>query len=188
MKREIIIKLQKKLINHCNRKYGTKNNWPLNLLVLETLLRCERCGKHAFKYLSNPQLFTEKIPWYALFYHNPVLPRIVDKVSFKSYVEDKLGPGYTIPLLHEWDSFEEMEKDWDKLPEKVAIKSNSSGDEMFSMIITDKSKVDFDDVREEMKDAFNPAKMFISSYRWAYHSVKPRVLAEEYRTNANGKL
>jgi len=42
--------------------------------------------------------FPEKLQWYKLYYSHPCLGDIVCKYKFKSYIKDKLGEGYTIPL------------------------------------------------------------------------------------------
>jgi len=61
--------------------------------------------------LENPTTFTEKLQWMKLYYKHPNLLRCVDKYEFKEYVAEKLGEGYTAPLIQVWDC-----------PEAVSIK------------------------------------------------------------------
>ena len=49
--------------------------------------------------LKNPKTYNEKIQWLKVNDHNPEYTRIVDKYLFKEYIEERIGPGYTIPLL-----------------------------------------------------------------------------------------
>ena len=45
--------------------------------------------------LKNPQRFTEKLQWYKLNYHDPIMPQCVDKYEVRGYVE-KLGLGHLL--------------------------------------------------------------------------------------------
>ncbi len=74
----------------------------------------------------NLNLFTEKLQWYKLYYSHPDLARIVDKVGFKKYVEEKLGKGNTIPVFGAWFLVDNIP--WVALPQTFVLKSNCSGD------------------------------------------------------------
>ena len=52
--------------------------------------------------LNNPKTFSEKIQWHAFNWHYEEIVKATDKVLFKEYIEKRLGPGYTIPLLGHW--------------------------------------------------------------------------------------
>lgn len=167
--------------------FGDKSRWPLWLHAfhLKWLFRHHR--KRGFD-LCHPETFTEKILWYMLFYRHEELPGIVDKISFKAFVEKKLGPGHTIPLLGAYDSMEDLERAWDSLPEDVVIKSTCSGYDGNMMVIHQRSQMPFSSVRKTMANAFVTAKTLVNSDRWAYLGITPRVLAEEYRSNGAGML
>ena len=95
--------------------------------------------------IQNPSLFTEKIQWYTFFYNNPICPYIVDKVTFKSYIEEKLGAGYTIPMYGSWKSVDEFEKAWfsEILPDEFCLKANLQSDGRNRMVKTRKHSYKF---------------------------------------------
>ena len=74
--------------------------------------------------IDHPVLFTEKIQWYTYRYQNPMMPYIVDKVTFKDYISQKLGSNeFTIPLLGHWHDIADLMQDWEQLPEEFCLKS-----------------------------------------------------------------
>ena len=58
--------------------------------------------------LNNPSRFTEKVQWYKLFYHNPLMIECVDKYKVRDFIT-RLGMGEClIPLLGTWNSSAEI--------------------------------------------------------------------------------
>ena len=47
---------------------------------------------------ENPKTFNEKLQWYKLNYHNPVLTQLADKYGVRSFVEELVGAEYLVPL------------------------------------------------------------------------------------------
>ena len=69
--------------------------------------------------INHPKTYTEKVQWYKAYYTGDGhLDRIVDKYLFKQYIKEKLGDGYTVPLIGAWTDIKSLEKDWDSLPEE----------------------------------------------------------------------
>jgi len=129
--------------------------------------------------LEHPRTFNEKLQWYKLYYHHPDMTRCVDKVTFKDYVSEKLGDGYTAKLLRVWDSPDEV--CFDGLPERFVVKSNCQDKSQYIAIIRDKQNYDFIALKEEIRDYwFNPMNLLINGFCGAYHDVKPKVFVEEY--------
>ncbi|MBO7470491.1 MAG: hypothetical protein J6T78_01375 [Bacteroidaceae bacterium] len=137
---------------------------------------------------SNPRLFTEKIQWYTFHYHNPLCPYIVDKITFKDYIESKLGKGYTISLIASWQSIEEFEKSWEQLPQRFCLKSNLSSDGRNIRVVLDKNAENFAEIREEVAKWFLPENTNINSLARNFYDRPPRVLAEEYMSNFEDQL
>jgi len=135
-----------------------------------------------FKYIMDrslnldiPKTFNEKIQWLKLYYHNPILTSLVDKVEVKDYVAKKIGDKYIIPTLGVWDSFDKI--DFDKLANQFVLKTNHD----FGGIIICKEKENFDYQSAKLKLSAHLKRNFYSMEReWAYKNVKPRILAEEY--------
>lgn len=136
--------------------------------------------------LAHPVTFNEKINWMKLYYYDDEMTRIVDKYEFKNYIQEQLGEGFTVPLLGAWDNVEDV--DFDSLPEKFVLKCNAQSDSKYIKIVKDKSTLDIDALREEMRDWLRPEKTLKSSFCWAYNNVKLRIIAEEYIEQIDGQV
>lgn len=129
--------------------------------------------------LEHPRTFNEKLQWYKLYYHHPDMPQCVDKVTFKDYIAEQLGDGYTAKLLRVWRSPDEV--NFDGLPERFVVKSNCQDNGRYIAIIRDKNRFDFSALEEEIKEYwFNPMNLLINGFCSAYHTLKPMVFVEEY--------
>ena len=135
---------------------------------------------------SNLQLFTEKIQWYKLYYGNSELSSIVCKYHFKQYIEKRLGPGFTVPIIGAWTSVDEIP--WDKLPSAFVLKSNCQSDSKFIMFIRNKEGVSFDEIKAELRKWINKKNVLVNSYCRAYYDVTPMILAEEYVEQIAGQV
>jgi len=136
--------------------------------------------------LDNVKTFNEKIQWLKLYWDHPDLSRIVCKYHFKQYIAEKLGEGYTIPLLGVWTNVDDI--DWDSLPDNFVLKSNASSDSQGIKIIKGKSNYDFEQVKKEMAVWLDPRKTLINSFCRAYYNVTPVLIAEEYVEQVNNQL
>lgn len=138
--------------------------------------------------INNPVLFTEKIQWYKEFYNTNELKYIVDKVHFKEYIENKIGKGNTIPLYGYWVDLESLLFDWEKLPQSFVLKSNCQSDGRFIKVISNKDKIDLNELSKELVEWFDPKNTLINSFCSAYHKCTPCVLAEEYVEQIGNQL
>ena len=165
-----------------------KNKWPL--FLLRSRLMADYKKRHGYKMnLKNPKTFTEKLQWYKLYFKGDGhLERIVDKYLFKDYIKEHLGEGYTIPLLGAWTDINQLEKDWNSLPEEFCLKSTLQSDGNCIKFIHNKSSIPFDTIKKELKEWLNPKKTLINSFCKAYYNATPRILAEEYMQNVKDQL
>lgn len=110
-------------------KISAKRNLPSEMSLFK---RTEALKKFFYNKVGypldviNPQTFNEKINWMKLFYRNDLMTRIVDKYEFKNYIKEKLGDGYTVPLLGVWDRVDDI--DFDELPNQFVLKCNAQSD------------------------------------------------------------
>ena len=154
----------------------------MNNTFLNRFISNERAIKCKFKYkmgkypdLENPVSFSEKLQWLKLNNKNPEYTRIVDKITFKDYIREKLGDGYTVPTLGVWDKFDDI--DFDKLPDKFVIKCNHDSGGL--IICKDKSKLDKKAARKKINKCLK-TNYYLLGREWPYKNVKPRILVEEY--------
>lgn len=125
---------------------------------------------------DNPRTFNEKLQWLKLYNRQPLYTTLVDKVKVKEYVANIIGEEYIIPTLGVWERAEDI--DFEKLPDKFVLKCNhNSGTGM--CICTDKSKLDFDKVRQGLKRGLSE-NYFLVNREWPYKDVPRRILAEKY--------
>lgn len=136
--------------------------------------------------LSNPKTFNEKIQWIKLFYNTQQMRQCVDKVSFKEYVNNRIGMGFTAKLFAVWNSPEEVHLD--SIPyDSYVIKSNMSSDGRFIVIVKDASNIDVYSIEKEIKETwFDSSLLLTNSFCSAYYGLKPRVLVEEYIEGIGG--
>lgn len=141
--------------------------------------------KEAYFYLGyilnidNPKTFNEKINWLKLYYNNPILNICEDKVLFKDYIKEKLGDGYTIPLLGSWDNINNI--DFNSLPNQFVLKSNVGHNSSYMVIVKDKQRMNIEEIRFQICDYLNP--IFNSSnvsMNSDIKNIKQLILAEEY--------
>lgn len=125
--------------------------------------------------LKNPTRHCDKLQWYKLYYHNPLMTKCVDKYEVTNYVKEKIGEKYLIPTLGIWDNFDDI--DFDKLPNQFCLKcTHDSGS---YIICKDKSTFDIDAARKKF-NRYMKGRFFWYGREWAYKNVKPRIMAQEY--------
>ena len=164
-----------------------KCDWPSEKRIKGMMDLYE--SKMGYRYdFDKPVLFTEKLQWYKEYYKPDGLTDIVDKYLFKGYIKEKLGEGYTIPLLGVWTDVDTLMKDWDSLPDTFVLKSTIQSDGKFIEIVRDKSKVDIQKLKQELAPWLEPVNTLINSFCGAYHKATPRIIAEEYMEQTDGQL
>ena len=138
----------------------------------------ERLGY--FPDLVNPKTFNEKLNWMKLHYNNPLETRCIDKYEFKDYIKEKLGEGYTAPLLGVWDSVDDI--DFEKLPERFFIKTNNGGGSYHQGVyfVEEKSKTNLEEVKYLLNDWLQEwQNVYYSTLASGYKDIKPMIIAEE---------
>lgn len=174
----------KSKIRRCVLKCFPLKYWPDKLLELFEN-RAFYKKKHYYVNFKHPSNFSEKIQWYKIHYWKPEMNRIVDKCSFKDYVRERLGDGYTAKLYAVWKSPDEV--DLSALTPPYVLKSNCSSDGK-NIIVVKEMPFDESEVLQAVKSWFDPfcPGVQVNNRVRACWSVKPCVLAEEYLDQANG--
>ena len=165
----------------------TKNLWSSKRRNKDIMDRYEKRMGYRFD-IENPVLFTEKVQWYKSFYRKKGLEKIVDKYLFKGYIKEKLGEGYTIPVYGAWTSIAALKKAWASLPEEFCLKSNVQSEGNCIKIIHNKSEIDFNELKKELKEWLKPRNTLINSHCGAYRKARTRILAEKYVSNFEDQL
>jgi len=134
---------------------------------------------------DHPRSMNEKIFWFKLNYHNPLVTTCCDKFAVKDYVTEKLGPGYVIPTLQSWKSPEDV--DFSLLPDRYVLKVNwSSG---YNIIVKDKAQINPEEARAQIAHWMQPQQnSYYQTFNWGYKNMKPVVYAEQYMEQIAGQL
>ncbi len=161
------------------------NRWPIVLRARWAMKQYKKLEGHTFD-LAHPELFTEKIVWYRLFYRHPDMTRIYDKYLFKDYIAEKLGPGWTAPLYGMWTDVQALALDWDDLPDRFCLKSNCSSLGQNIIFVRDKKAVDQAALFREVSRWLVPLNTAMKNSSGAYRKVTPRIIAEELLEGKSG--
>lgn len=124
--------------------------------------------------LDNPLRYTEKLQWYKLYYHNPLLTQCSDKLAVRDYVKDRGYGSILNELYGAYDNVEDI--NFETLPNSFAIKvNNDSGTNIF---IEDKDAVNIDFVKGKLQKWMRPKKNSNGRER-CYYDIKPKIVIEE---------
>lgn len=139
-----------------------------------------RMGK--WLHLNPPKTYNEKLQWLKLYGRRPIDTMLTDKYAVKDYIAKTIGSQYVIPLLGVWDRFDDI--DFDALPNQFVLKcTHDSGG-----VVICKDKSGFD--REAAKKVINKGMQnnyYVYSREKAYRDVPRRIIAEEYKEDAETK-
>lgn len=134
--------------------------------------------------LKNPKTFNEKLQWLKLYNRKPEYTMMVDKYAVREYIKEKLGEEYLIPLLGVWDNPDDI--DFDKLPNQFVLKCNHNSG-LGMCICKDKSKLDIDKVRKELKKGLKQ-NYYLTGREWPYKDVPRKIVAEKYMVDNTGQF
>ena len=130
--------------------------------------------------LDAPLSFTEKIQWLKLNDHKELYTTLVDKITAKNYVADKIGSEYIIPTLGSWDSIDEI--DFDTLPDRFVLKTNHGGGGCGIAICRDKNSFNIESAKKKLSKSMR-SDVYDGLVEWPYKNVKPKILAEQYMSD-----
>lgn len=133
--------------------------------------------------IDNPQTYNEKLQWLKLYYRNPEYTPMVDKYEAKGYVSKIIGEDHIIPTLAVYNRVEDI--DYDSLPNQFVLKcTHDSGG---IVICTDKSILNRKEAAKKLHKGLKK-NYYYRNREWPYKNVKPRVIAEQYMSDADGEL
>jgi len=132
--------------------------------------------------LEQPVTLNEKLQWLKLYYRNPIMTRCADKYAVRSYVVEKIGDEYLIPLLGVYESVSEI--DFEKLPEKFILKVTHASAR--NIICKDKQHFDFDGTKRKLEKWLGK-NYYKRGLEWQYKDIKPRIVCEPLLERADGR-
>jgi len=131
--------------------------------------------------LKDPKTYSEKIQWLKLYHRDSLYTLLSDKYAMRDYTAERLGEGYTVPLLGVWDRFEDI--DFDNLPNQFVLKcTHDSGS---TMICADKAVFNKEKAGYRLKKCLR-RNFYRMSREWGYKNIRPRIIAEKYLADESG--
>ncbi len=119
------------------------------------------------------KLFNEKTQWLKMHNDTALHTQMADKLGVREIIRDKLGDGYTFPLLGAWKHFDEI--DFGSLPDQFVLKpTHDSGSIVFCR---DKSSFDRMKARKKLESALKRNYYWLGRER-PYRDIVPRIIAE----------
>lgn len=125
--------------------------------------------------LDHPKTFNEKLQWLKVYDHRPEYTTLVDKISAKSVVGQRIGDQHIVPLLGAWDDATQI--DYENLPDNFVLKCNH--DQGSVILVQDKKTLDLDAVTKTLNRKLGH-NAYWGTREYPYKNIQPRVFAEEY--------
>ena len=122
-----------------------------------------------------PRTLSEKLNWLKLYYHNPLLHKLVDKYEVKQFVSEKIGKKHVVPSIGLWRSVDEI--DIDALPNQFVLKCTHDSGSV--VICKDKGSFNIEEAKHKLLRGMQ-RNYFQGKREWAYKDVTPRIIAEPF--------
>lgn len=140
-------------------------------------LYLKKCGKNID--WNNPRTYTEKVNYSKLYGANQNKSYLTDKVTVRTWVKEKIGEEYLIPLLGVYDSF--MDIQFRNLPNAFVIKCNH--DSASVTVCDDKSKLDMKFL-EKQYEFFLKRNFAYMTCEMHYKCIPHKIMIEKYMGKA----
>lgn len=163
----------------------------LKSTVLNIFGRCSKNGKgafivsyfhnrHCFPNLRHPKDLSEIWIKHVLDGKVNELSYLADKYAVRKYVEQKGLAKILTPLLGVYESVDEI--DFDKLPDRFALKANFGAGN--NIICTDKTKLDVEQCREKVQMWLKSGTYSVSERH--YDKIPKKIVCEEFIDDGSG--
>lgn len=127
--------------------------------------------------LDHPVTMNEKLQWLKLYNRNPEYTTIVDKITVKDYIANRIGAEYVVPTLAVWNSTKEI--NIENLPGQFVLKTNHSGGNKGVIICKEKDKLNLEDAIDKLNISIH-TDLYRNYGEWPYKNVQKRIFAEKY--------
>ncbi|MEW9671616.1 ATP-grasp fold amidoligase family protein [Ammoniphilus sp. 3BR4] len=133
--------------------------------------------------LENPQTFQEKLQWIKLYGNLERFAKYTDKYEVRKFIKRRIGEKYLIPLFGVYKKVDDIE--FNSLPQSFIMKATHGCG--WNIIVKDKSKIDWNDATEKMRNWVNSNYYQLTGQR-NYKPLKGRVIIEKLLQDPSGDL
>lgn len=127
---------------------------------------------------NNLKTWSEKMQWIKLYDATPIKTRLADKFLVRSWIAEKIGDEYLIPLIGVWDNFDDI--DFDAMPNQFVLKCNHGC--AMNIVCRDKKTFDIESAREKI-NAWMSVDFGTSYFEPHYSNIKRKIIAEKFMTD-----
>lgn len=133
--------------------------------------------------IENPELFSEKLAWYKLNDHRPLMEVVANKYTVREYIERRGYKALLNEVLGVYTSISEI--DFNRLPNKFVLKgTHGSG---FNVIVSDKARLNKFQTKL-MLWTWLHQNIAWSGREWVYKDMPRHIVAEKYLDDGDGDL
>lgn len=124
---------------------------------------------------NNPKSYLQKMNYSKLLCIDELKTKLTDKLSVRSWVEEKIGKEYLIPLLGVYERFTDIK--FSELPDKFVIKCNH--DSASVTVCNDKENLDLRSLKKKY-DYLIKRNFADVLYEMHYKDIEPKILIEKH--------
>lgn len=132
--------------------------------------------------LHNPVTLNEKLQWLKLNYRMPLQTVVADKLLVRDYVRDRIGGEYLVPLLGNWEHFDDI--DFSALPDQFVLKCNHDSGGL--VICKNKAELDIPSAKKNIEKSLR-SNFYPVGREYQYKNIHPRILCEQFLSD-NGNV
>ncbi len=132
----------------------------------------------------NPQKYSEKIQWLKLYDDNELRTTLTDKAEVRSWISEKIGDKYLIPIIGIYESVDEI--DFDNLPNQYVIKMNHGSG--WNIIVKDKKTAIIKKIKKQISKWMKLNYAYWNVFEIHYKNIKPKIVIEKYIEDKKGEL
>ena len=129
---------------------------------------------HKYLNLKKPNNLNEKLFWLSRYWRNPLMPQCADKYKVREYLESKGCGDILNELFGVYDDANDI--DFDKLPNKFAIKCNHGSG--MNVVCSDKSTLNIQQSISKLNEWLR--FQFGRGVEWQYRDIERKIIAEKY--------
>lgn len=135
---------------------------------------------------NNLKRLTEKIQWYKLYYHDPLMNICADKYRVREYINKNNLNSILNELYAVYDDADKI--DFSELPNRFVMKCTFGVASQQVKIVLNKKEEDLERLRNVAKEWLKNGIVLKNSGReWAYNNIKKRIIFEKYIDSSNCK-
>ena len=125
---------------------------------------------------NNYKTIQDKIQWLKVHDNSPLKTKCADKILIHDYCKEKIGKDLCIPIIQIYNSPDDI--NFNELPDQFVLKCNHGCG--FNIIVTDKSKMNKDEIVSQLKNWLNVNFAYQNGYEMQYANIERKCFAEKY--------